>query len=148
MITKIFDNTKDEVFCSLDDVVLTYKDIKTLLPRTWLSENIVRAFLHLFPCIDGVHITSPNFYAELQESFGMLPAALDKMIIPVHWYNSHWLAICVNFSTASISLYDSRVGFAPEADVLSPVHAFIAHAQEARQEKRVKFSVRVEKVPQ
>ena len=59
---------EEDIFCATKRKNLTYADIKTLMPRTFVNENVVSAFLRLLPSFDGIYTTDWSFYNELQDS--------------------------------------------------------------------------------
>jgi len=119
---------ENEIVAQLDNDTISRRNLWTLRPRAWLSDEVIHFFIHLLV----IHINETKtyrifafksfFFNELSQgnsyNFDRLKRysrwapnrnifQLRSLFIPVHLDNSHWSLIHVDFTNSSIEYLDS-----------------------------------------
>lgn len=114
-----------DILCTSFNISILVKDIRTLLPKQWLNDEIINFYGNLImdrsktseTPLPKIHVFNTFFLTQLSQDYMKVRSwsrrfdlfGMDKILIPTHLGN-HWICSCINLRDKRIEIYDSLGG--------------------------------------
>ena len=123
--TALLTNTAETIFLDIDNLNMSWQSYYTILPKTWLNDQVIHAYLALLrgrnpkAIYVNLAITEHHFpptrptidYDYIKRLLPAVPiTSSDLILIPINIANTHWTLVAIDRIKRSISYYDSLRG--------------------------------------
>lgn len=113
----------DDVFNTVGDITLHYRDMQTLKPGNWLNDEVINAYCNLIAGNTSEVVLMNSFFLPILQQTPLISLTKihkiirrkgvesifdrQKVVIPVNIRSAHWAIYCIDHNTETITNYDS-----------------------------------------